>query len=80
MNLGFETVVWIIAALAFLPALAVMGGFAVAGVIAFAVLSAFYGGRYGLRIYEQQNMGKKAGRLDLNGAIGGKDGDDWGRD
>lgn len=81
MTSKFETVAWIIAVVAFIPAFIVMGGFVVAGAMAVAVLGGYYGGRYGLRLYEQQNVGKKAGRFDLNSTLNGKDDDrDWGRD
>jgi hypothetical protein len=80
MTSNFERIAWGIALLAFAPALWVMSGFAVAAAIAFGVLGLFYGGRYGVRIYEQQNVGKKAGRLDINSRLnGGKGGKNWGR-
>lgn len=80
MELSFETVVWILAGIMFLPALAAAGGFFVAGAAAFIVLSVYYGGRYGLRVYEQQNVGKRAGRFDLNSTLQGTDDEDWGRE
>jgi len=80
MTSNFERVAWGLAVLAFIPALTVMSGFLVAAAIAGAILFLFYGGRYGFRLYEQQNVGKKAGRLDVNSTLrGGKDGKDWGR-
>ncbi len=80
MTSNFERVAWGLALLAFLPALSVMSGFIVAAAIAAGILTLFYGGRAGFRIYEQQNVGKKAGRLDVNSTLnGGKDGRDWGR-
>ncbi len=81
MTSNFERVAWALAVLAFLPALAVMSGFLVAAAIAIGILGLFYGSRYGLRLYEQQNVGKKSGRFDLNSTLNGKrDGKDWGRD
>lgn len=79
MATNFERIAWGAAFLAFLPALAVMGGFVVAAAVAAGILSLFYGGRYTFRIYEQQNVGKKSGRFDLNSTLNGKDRDDWGR-
>jgi len=80
MTSNFERVAWALAFLAFIPALTVMSGFLVAAAIAGAILFLFYGSRYGFRLYEQQNVGKKAGRLDVNSTLrGGEDGNDWGR-
>jgi len=80
MTSNFERVAWGLALLAFLPALTVMSGFLVAAAIAAGILTLFYGGRYTFRIYEQQNVGKKAGNWDMNSKLnGGKDGKDWGR-
>lgn len=80
MTSNFERVAWGIALLAFLPALSVMSGFVVAAAIAAGILTLFYGTRYGFRLYEQQNVGRKAGRFDVNSALnGGKDDKDWGR-
>ncbi len=57
-----------------------MSGFLVAAAIAAGILTLFYGAGYTFRIYEQQNVGKKAGRFDMNSKLnGGKDGKDWGR-
>lgn len=80
MELNFETVVWGLAVLMFVPALVATGGFLVAFLLAFAILSTYYGGRYGLRIYEQQNVGRKADRFDLNSMVAGDDDDSWGRE
>lgn len=80
MTSKLETAAWIIAIVAFIPAFIVMGGFIVAGAIAVVAVGGYYGGRYSLRLYEQQNVGKKAGRFDLNSTLNGKDDDrDWGR-
>jgi hypothetical protein len=80
MTSNFERIAWALAALAFLPALTVMSGFLVAAAIAVGILTLFYGTRYGFRVYEQQNLGKKAGRFDVNSTLnGGDDGKDWGR-
>lgn len=79
MATNFERLAWGAALLAFLPALTVMGGFVVAAAVAFGILSLFYGGRYGFRLYEQQNVGKKSGRFDLNSTLSGSDDTDWGR-
>lgn len=80
MASNFERIAWLLAALAFLPALTVMSGFIVAALLAGSILTLFYGGRYGLTIWEQQNVGKKAGRFDVKSTLnGGKDGRDWGR-
>jgi len=69
-----ERIVWGIAAIVFAPALLAGGGFIVAlGAVAI-VLTGYYGGRYGARVYEQRNIGAKGGR-DLNQIIGG-DGND----
>lgn len=78
MEINAETVVWGLAALAFLPALTVMSGFLMAAALALGLLTLFYGGRYGLRLYEQQNVGKKAGRLDTNRMLN-SDSSNWGR-
>lgn len=81
MTSNFERAAWALALLAFVPALTVMSGFVVAAALAGGILSLFYGGRYGFRLYEQQNVGKKAGRFDLNSTLNGKqDGKDWGRE
>lgn len=80
MELSFEKVVWILAGIMFLPALAAAGGFIVAAVAAFLILSGYYATRYGLRVYEQQNVGKRAGRFDLNSTLQGSDDEDWGRE
>lgn len=81
MTSNFEKVAWALAFLAFLPALTVMSGFVVAAALALGILTVFYGGRYTFRIYEQQNVGKKSGRFDVNSTLrGGKDGKDWRRD
>lgn len=79
MTTNFERVAWGLAILAFVPALSVMSGFIVAGAIAVGILTLFYGGRYGFRLYEQQNVGKKAGRWDVNSRLNGGDSENWGR-
>ncbi len=71
MTSNFERVAWGLALLAFLPALTVMSGFLVAAAIAAGILTLFYGGRYTFRIYEQQNVGKKAGNWDMNSKLNG---------
>lgn len=80
MTTNFERAAWALAILAFLPALSVMGGFVVAAAIAFAILGTFYGGRYATRIYEQQNVGKRAGRFDMNSQLNSADDSKWRRD
>ncbi|WP_324662411.1 hypothetical protein [Haloarcula sediminis] len=75
---NFERAVWVLAVLAFAPAIAAMSGFLVAGVLAVGIISVFYGGRYASRIYENQNVGKKS-YADLNSALSRSDDDDWGR-
>lgn len=80
MTTNFERIAWALAILAFAPALMVMSGFLVAFAIAAGILTLFYGTRYGFRVYEQQNVGAKSGRFDLNSTLnGGKDDKDWGR-
>lgn len=79
MTTNFERVAWGLAFLAFVPALSVMSGFIVAGAIAFGILTLFYGSRYGFRLYESQNVGKKAGRWDVNSRLNGGDSENWGR-
>jgi hypothetical protein len=79
MASNFERAAWALALLAFAPALVVMSGFAVAFVIAAGILSLFYGGRYATRIYEQQNVGAKTSRFDLNSTLNSTDDRDWGR-
>lgn len=80
MASNFERAAWALALLAFLPALTVMSGFVVAAAIAAGILSLFYGGRYASRIYEQQNVGAKTGRFDLNSTLNSSDDRDWGRE
>lgn len=75
---NLERAAWGLAILAFVPALMAMSGFIVAGAIAVGIIGLFYGGRRGLRIYEQQNVGKKAGRLDMNSTLTSDD-RNWGR-
>lgn len=77
MTSNFERIAWALAILAFIPALSVMSGFLVAFAIAAGILTLFYGSRYGFRLYEQQNVGKKAGFRNLNNTI--DQGRDWGR-
>lgn len=79
MDMNLEKAAWILAVLVFLPALLAMGGFVVAAVLAVAVLGTFYGGRYGLRVYEQRQIGKEAGVTDLNRTLSGSDDKRWRR-
>ncbi len=70
-----ERITWALSAAVFLPALIVGGGFFIAIGGAMLILLGHYGGRYGLRIYEQRNLGAKGSR-DFNQIISGGSDDD----
>lgn len=74
----FDKIAWGLAVLVTIPALIAMSGFIVAGALALGILGLLYGGRYGLRVYEQQNVGKRsAGSPDVNKILqsGGSNGE-----
>lgn len=74
-----EHLAWGIALIVLAPALIAGAGFILAIAAAGAILLAFYGGRYGMRIYEQRNVGAKS-RQDLNQLVSGTDDDNrWRR-